>query len=219
MSIGFWAVYQFQILIPIILPTILFLLSCAVLAVEYKRNPKLWDDIQKRKVPHPFEKALSLFIFIITALYTALMTFVLAPFRCLPQSNGTYTLIPNPSENCFDEKWRSHMPFIAFGLLQIVVIPICLIGIYSRHRRNQQSNFYRWRYGLLFRAYKDEFYWWELVIVIRKTAFVFLVDATNDLETPMRFFVIMVFLTLNFALESICRPYRIQGIHTISSFW
>lgn len=83
-----------------------------------------------------------------------------APFRCYPQSDGSYTLIPKPSEDCFGSSWKSRLLVIAFGILEISMIPLGIFVILRRYKGNMENNsVFQWRYGLLTRSYKPQYYW------------------------------------------------------------
>lgn len=78
-------------------------------------NPKVLKNSQN---PDPFENALSMYIFMLTSLFTFLLSIAFAPFRCYPQSNGTYSMIPKPSEGCYDATWNQHLLLIIVGMIE-----------------------------------------------------------------------------------------------------
>jgi hypothetical protein len=204
-------------MLPIILASVLFFEALVIIGVKQTRDKEYLTHLQRRVSAHPFEKALSIYIFLITSLYTFIVSAVLSPFRCYPQADGSYTLIPNPSQNCFEETWKSHLPLIGFGILQIVLIPLLLMMILYKYKTNRTNSVYEWRYGLLTRPFKDEFCYWEFVLLVKKTVIVTLVDATNGYSAHTRVFITLSFLIAVFALETIFRPYKAHGLASLAA--
>jgi hypothetical protein len=85
-----------------------------------------------------------------------------AAFRVFPQIDGSFTLIPNPQENCFDEEWQKNSAVVAFAMIEVISIPCVLAALLYRYRNNRQSNFFEWRFSVLARCYIHEYYWWEI---------------------------------------------------------
>jgi hypothetical protein len=97
------------------------------------------------------------------------------------------------------------------------VIPPALMFILYKYNKNRGNNTYEWRYSLLTRPFKYQYYWWELVHLLKKTVLVVLVDATNGYSTQSRIFITLMFLIMVFVLESILRPYKAEGLATLAS--
>jgi hypothetical protein len=201
----------------LILAVILFFISTMVLVVKRSREKDYILRLQKRITAHPYEKALSIFIFLITSLHTFILSVVLSPFRCYPQADGTSTLIPKPSEDCYGFTWRRNLPFIVFGLFQILAIPCFLLYICWNFKAQKSNNFFLWRYGILFRPYKDEVFYWEVIVMLRKTFFVLLVDISNGLKKSLRIYLTMLFLLMSFLAEGLLRPHQKQGVSTFTA--
>jgi hypothetical protein len=218
MTTDYWTLLTVQIMLPIIVPVLLLCVAGSIILVLYLNDKTYISNMLRRRVKAtPLEKALSVYMFLLTGMFTFISSTSFSPFRCYPQEDGSFTLISNPTQDCFGPEWKSHSWVIAIAILQIILIPIALIYILSRHKENITNNVYLWRYGLLFRSYKPEYFYWEVLIMLRKTMLVFLVDASNAFNTTTRVFFILLFLILNFVAESILRPHKIQGIRTIAS--
>jgi hypothetical protein len=56
--------------------------------------------------------------------------------------------------------------------------------------------------------YRERFYWWESIVLLKKLAFVLLVDLTNDMALFERSFLLIIFFSFEITLESIVSPYR-----------
>jgi hypothetical protein len=98
--LDYWSLYGLQVMFPLVLPSVLFFESLIIIGIKTWRRPTYLSHLRHRISAHPFEKALSIYIFLLTSLYTFIVSVALSPFRCYPQADGSYTLIPNPSQDC-----------------------------------------------------------------------------------------------------------------------
>eukprot|EP00475_Leptophrys_vorax_P011434 TRINITY_DN17979_c0_g3_i1.p1 TRINITY_DN17979_c0_g3~~TRINITY_DN17979_c0_g3_i1.p1 ORF type:complete len:586 (+),score=97.35 TRINITY_DN17979_c0_g3_i1:57-1760(+) len=213
----YWTVYGLQLMVPSTLAVILALIAWIVLKVKGKRHPDFLNHLQRRTFAHPFEKALAIYIFLLASMYTYFVSVAFSPLRCFPQADGTYTLIPNPSQDCYGPEWNRFLPLIVLGIMQICLIPPALLWIVMNYRKYKRNNVFLWRYGLLFKAYTEDFYWWELAIFVRKLVFVALVDSTNGINLKLRMFSILFLLITMFLIEGTLRPFRHKGLGVLSS--
>jgi hypothetical protein len=211
----FWTMYKIQVFFPFILLGLILLIACVIYFYVRIRQG---DIFSQHKIPNPFEKGLSVYIFLLTSLFVFQLSVTFAPFRCFPQIDGTHTLIPNPQENCFDEEWKRNSAVIAFAMLEVISIPCFLGALLFRYRNNMQSNFFEWRYSVLTKSYRPEYYWWEIFTMLRKSALVMIIDLTNGVSPYFRGYVIVMFLVVSMGIDSTCRPYVHQGITVAANF-
>ena len=155
-----------------------------------------------------FERVQSIFLGGIFDLYTYFLSVGMSPFRCLRQDDGTYTLAPSSSYDCFDAKWFNNWFIVSLGLLQLIVFPLIMVWAFCKHRslESRQSNSFVWRYANLVRDYKPEFYWWGLFMLVKKTLLVVVIDSTNGSSSYIRTFITLLLLILAMAIESFCKP-------------
>ena len=57
-------------------------------------------------------------------------------------------------------------------LLYVVGLPLGALLVLFRHRRDLHDTHTQFRWGILYAGYRDELYWWEITIVIRKITMV-----------------------------------------------
>jgi hypothetical protein len=93
-------------------------------------------------------------------------------FSCFEQPNfpGLFSLSDQSSIECYGSFWRSVLlPLALFGLtLYGVVFPLLLLRILLRPQSERCTLEFQARYGFLLSPYTDRFWWWEIVVVVRK---------------------------------------------------
>lgn len=83
--------------------------------------------------------------------------------------DGTYFLTKFPSFRCFDGNWWD-----IFGLVLLAVflytlgIPAALIAWLFKNKKKLHAPYFRERFGGLYTHFKDEFYWFNAVVFLRK---------------------------------------------------
>eukprot|EP00475_Leptophrys_vorax_P045397 TRINITY_DN9403_c0_g1_i2.p1 TRINITY_DN9403_c0_g1~~TRINITY_DN9403_c0_g1_i2.p1 ORF type:complete len:385 (+),score=92.20 TRINITY_DN9403_c0_g1_i2:2476-3630(+) len=202
-TLDFWQAQILKVLFPFMIFLAMMAFASCSFFIQKKKNPRAFRN---RKFPNPIERAISLYVQGLIGLNTYLIAVGLAPFRCFQQTDGTYTLIPSANLDCYDQTWMSHVPVIALGLLEIIAVPVILISIFWINRFDVQSNEFVWRYGMLTENYVPQFYWWEVVMLTRKTSFVMVVDLTNNLNDQLRAFLVEIVFLLYILAEFLCQP-------------
>lgn len=74
------------------------------------------------------------------------------------------------------------------------------------------NNMFRWRYSILTSPYKPEFYWWELVVMLKKAIIVMIIDLTNGFSESFRAYLAIVFISAIGSVEAILRPYLYDNL-------
>jgi hypothetical protein len=166
----------------------------------------------------PFERAFSVFLFLITSLFTFIVSIAFSPFRCSLQVDGSYTLIPKPSEDCFSTEWFSHLWLTLIALSFILFVPVVLFFKLRSFKGRFQSNIFVWRYGILTHVYKEKYYYWEILSMLRKSVIVVIVDLFSDFPVSLRYFVLVTFLLVWMSLESWIQPFKHEGFSTIVAY-
>lgn len=93
------------------------------------------------------EKIAPLIILFAVAMYAFLVSSATRPFKC--KSNSTkYTLVDNPSINCFEEEWNMYFPIaIFFTVLYGIGLPGILIYLFWKNRKNIASETFKQMFG------------------------------------------------------------------------
>lgn len=190
-----------------------------IVHVLQKRYQKVYaGDRGDFQVSSVIDNAISIIVTVENLMYTQIASNTFSPFRCFQQIDGTFTLIPNPSQDCYSGEWFRHFPVIVFGMLQLFLFPLIMILILSRTPSGGQSRkTYERRFGILTGPYKPQFYWWEIVVVLQKTIIVVVIDTSYNLHSSMRVFIIVLVLILMYVAEDRLKPFKKTGLSIAAS--
>ena len=148
-----------------------------------------------------------LFLFFYLSLFTHLVFTVLEPFSCSPQSDGTYSMIYNPSQNCFDKQWwlsasLALVPSVIYTIITPLYISMCLVSKWES--RNVQ------KFAIVFQplveSFKREFKIFEVVVLIKKTIFCVVAEVLILADNMRDYLLCSMFLLFLF-IEQFLQPY------------
>jgi hypothetical protein len=214
---GYWTQYSIQALAPLILFGVLFFIGALKHVIFCWKNRHFIKAVYKSEAS-PFERSFAFYLFFLTSLFTFIASVAFSPFRCFQQVDGLYTLISNPSEDCYDGVWFSHIWVIAFALLFIIAVPVIIFFLLRSYRGGFQSNEFVWRFGLLTNIYKDKYYYWELMSMFRKTLIVVFVDLLGNYSRYVKTFLLIIFLVSWMSLEAWVEPYKHEGFSSVLAY-
>jgi hypothetical protein len=184
------------------------LLVCSYILQLYRRG-KNSLEYHNQSTANPSERSIYFFSYGIMRLATYILMVGLAPFRCFKQADGTHTLVPSPDLNCYDSQWFSNILLIFLGLIEVVMLPIGLLWLFLHYKKGlHHNNKFNWKFGHLTAKFKDNYYWWELVEMLKKLTFVVVVDLSNDLDKHFRAFLAESVLVVGLFLEYSIQPRR-----------
>jgi hypothetical protein len=126
----------------------------------------------------------------------------------------------NPSSLCFDESWNAYLPLvIMFCIFYGIVIPGWIIFFFYRNRNNIKDDTFVARFGALMRNYKDDYFWWDLMPMMKRAVFVvvaaFLLVSKAEVTLT---YITNFFLFCYAALEVACTPYK-EHRTLVTSIW
>jgi hypothetical protein len=199
---SFWDSFTLKTVLIIIVFSFIFLVGMFFTFLKSRIK-----SLRLKLVANPLDKSIAAFLMLLTSLYTFVLSSILSAFRCFPQGDGSYTLIPSPSLDCYDSIWYDHLGIIAIAIVLICIIPIGLFAILFLNRNQRTNNRVYWRFGRIIEPYKPNFYYWEVVVLIRKTIFVCLVDLTNGWQKLNRSFIIIAYLLIESFMDNLLKPF------------
>jgi hypothetical protein len=206
----FWNSFTLKIVSLIVV--FAFMYITGFLSTKYQVLKKTNNNL---RFASPLDKSLHLFLMLLTTLYTYVLSSIFSAFRCYPQDDETFTLLSSPALDCYDSVWYKNLWIIVIGVLILCAVPTSLFLILRRNRNRRMDNQFYWRFGRLIDPYKPAFYYWEVVLMIRRTIFVSLVDLTNSWQKFDRSFVLIVFLLAELLLEVLVQPYSKEKNFTV----
>jgi hypothetical protein len=209
-DVQFWDKYNIKIFVPFVLAG-LVVIGCLIQELASQRN-----------IIFKSTKSLSLRIttavaFIFMALYTSSISVALTPFNCKKQPNGTYTLLKDPSIICYDEEWNKHLGIVVLAILAVpIAVPVVLFIVYFRNRKDHYSLNFLKTFDLLVSPYRPPYYYWELVVMLKRTFFVLSTDFLGSASYAVRYSVSVVVLITFFWFEAICLPYAGETLNVLN---
>jgi hypothetical protein len=116
------------------------------------------------------------YIMLLLMLYAFIVSSAFEVFQCQPQTDGSYTQVAAPSNECFVSSWYPHavaavVVLLAYGIL----LPVAAIAMLFMGRHHFDSPPFRQFCGALYLRYEPEFYFWEAVVIVRKFGIAFVV--------------------------------------------
>jgi ABC-type multidrug transport system fused ATPase/permease subunit len=211
-QLTFWSKYVLKLLSPIILG-VAMCLFLGVTSLIQRASLKLWiKNIQNHMI--------GLILLFCTAMYPLLVSTASSPFKCRRNGNA-FMMVDLPSFQCFSSEWWRLFPMIFFFLfLYGIVLPCGLIWLFWSHSGEIRTEEFQKKFCNITTAYKDRFYFWELVHVAKRSAFVLSAtffsvagDEANDL-----FFAICTVFCF-FVTEMSLEPYLAEQPFILSKVY
>lgn len=189
---------------------VVLLLLCVALPIALSNRRDYKDEETFREVRSQFvNQTLTLVLSCIFLLYPW-VTLQLLQFGICFQIDGTYYLLADMSERCFEGEWMSHLgPVIVLFLLLSVGIPVVLGTLLYRSRGALRTEQVRQRLGFLYLAYSNHSWWFELVEMSTRVALISIVRFFDPLlHAPLRMvlclcYIIVVLLNMPYVHESL----------------
>jgi hypothetical protein len=217
----FWDKFYGKLLFPIIIFAI-FTVSFGVQEIYFRSNfykKKVASEAVQRVQPPLFIRLLSLFQFIVVALYTFIISTVFQPFNCLPQPDGTYTMAKSPASKCYDEAWNKNLPALVFFIvIYCFGFPLALAYIFIKNHKNVDTVDFKIKYGNLVSPYARKCYYWELVIMLKRSIFILSNDfLASSVDYGPRFVTGISLLFAFFWIDVDRSPYGLKEMNFVQN--
>jgi hypothetical protein len=157
-------------------------------------------------------RLISLFQFIIITLYTFIVSSVFQPFNCLKQPDNSYSMAKSPSSLCYDSTWNKNLPALVFFILMYVIgFPAALLYIFVKNYKMIDTVEFKTRYGNLVSPYSRQFFYWELVVMLKRSAFMVSNDfLSTGADYGTRFVFSIALLCVFLWFDATFCPFRIK---------
>jgi hypothetical protein len=127
-------------------------------------------------------------------------------------------MLDNPSLQCFHKDWNAHIAIaVLFSLTYCCVLPGSLIYISWSSRDQLHSPEFHRKYGSLVDQYEDKFFWWELMMALKKAMFVLFGSILSVSRQEDDLFVSVSILLIFLYLEIMLKPYKDHDDLIVSS--
>ncbi|KNC48081.1 uncharacterized protein AMSG_11800 [Thecamonas trahens ATCC 50062] len=102
-------------------------------------------------------------------LYIPLSRAALVFFDCTKLPNGKYYLDANLDEECGSEAWLALLPLAILAVIAYVVALPALFGVVLwRNRKSLSSTEVLMRYGPIYTAYRQAYFWYEVALLLKR---------------------------------------------------
>jgi hypothetical protein len=209
--IGFWDTFMLRI-IALFSISVFLLVGCYLYEKVYRKSRTGQAGAKFYFKNAVFDKCISLLLMLTSTFYTFVLSMILSAFRCYPQEDGTFTLLPSPSLDCYDSEWYKHVWIIVLGIMFLAYFPVQIGIVLWKNRRNLQSNVFFARYGVLVSPFKERYFYWEVVLMLRKVFLICLVDLTNGMAISERSFILICFLFAEMFSDVLVNPFKDKGL-------
>jgi hypothetical protein len=211
----FWAKYKLKMTFPLILLGLVILNSTVFITIS--------KFVQKKQVDFLFvrQRCASFFLQSVVSCYTLIIAGAASPLVCLEQSDGSRTMVRNPSISCYSGEWNANYPIIVlFLVLYAAVFPLILLILLFVNRKNLQEPHMIEYFGSFTRQYKPNFFWWEFVFLTKRALFVAvsgMIPAHPGDSSP--YFGCIFLLFGYMAIEFFINPFRRALTAKRSAMW
>jgi hypothetical protein len=130
----------------------------------------------------------------------------------MANQDNTLWLSSDMEEECYVGRHLANIVGVAVpGLLVYCVgMPLVAFLILYRHQRQQTTNKYVFRLGLLYSGYRRDRWWWEGVVVIRKVGII--LTTTFLYSDTLQLHVMMLILILSYAAHHTWLPFHVVNL-------
>jgi hypothetical protein len=210
----FWTKHFFKLIGPpalCVLLVVVYFIYKSIIFRFFRQNDEQKSVRLKKK------KIATFLGFVFIGLYTSSVSTALSPFNCRKQSNGTYVLNKDASITCFDDSWRSHIVAISSGIgIYVFVVPMILLYIYVSHRKDHDSFDFLKNYEFLISPYRYPCYYWEMVVMLKRTLFVVCADFLVNFSYYVKYGTSVLILFLFLWIEIISLPYSNESLNMLN---
>jgi hypothetical protein len=109
--------------------------------------------------------------------YSQVTSVVFQYLHCVPAGNGETVVYTSPTINCSDATYKAWLPIVILMLIFDVIGAPVAFGAFLWYKRDyfcagvkgvDKSNQFALRWGILFEPYKQNRYWWQIVVLVRR---------------------------------------------------
>jgi hypothetical protein len=150
--------------------------------------------------------------------YIPLCQFTLQYFNCTHQPDGSWSLDAQPSYNCYDSKHLSYKYWALWGVFAYMIgIPSTVATILRKNKDHLYENKYYSRFGFLASRFKPDYYYWEVVILIR-LCLLTIVLMMLDSSVPMQTMTGITVLFIAAIMQDLNKPFISSRLNYLESY-
>ena len=129
-------------------------------------------------------------------------------FNCYTVNDKQY-LLASLEEECYNNRHTLYLWLVGVPQLVVYVFGLPLLGMVFvwRNRHRLDTVAVRARYSLFFGGYRNDRFYWELVVVMRKVSVIAVATFGSTLDPEMQALVVLLLVMVCYGLQQIGKPY------------
>eukprot|EP00347_Sterkiella_histriomuscorum_P008702 403344080 len=157
--------------------------------------------IMSLKVP-PWNKIISTLVILLFLVHPNIVQYMFSNFKCI-EIDGENRILDDLQVICWDSTHKIVSYFIALPCIIVwgLGIPFFALVLLMRNRKRLDQIEIRQKLGFLYRGYRKEYHFWEIVIMYRKIILIFVSVFLSTYgviaQALIVFIILIVFLTFN----------------------
>ena len=167
------------------------------------------DTTGERGILYVKDKFVTSICFLIYLLFPTVVKQAFGVFNCYTIGGKPY-LLADLEESCYQGRHIYYIVFVGVPQVLFYVIGLPLCGLYFLHRNKDRLNVFavRARYSLFFTGYRDDRYYWEIVVVFRKVAVIAISVFCNGIDPELQALLVLFLIMTLVAAQYIGSPYK-----------
>jgi hypothetical protein len=144
-------------------------------------------------------------------------------FNCVSHYNDgqpVYIMASNPIQQCYQGEWNTNLPFVTlFSVLYGILLPTVVAVIFSLNRKKLDDHKFVVGYGSLVLLYRKFFFFWELVSMLKRAAFVIMTQFLTARKDQYSTKFAASISTIGFfsGLEILFTPFATRNLNMLNS--
>jgi hypothetical protein len=203
-GLSFWSVWVGKLLLPVIMFS--SMLGFTLIRMRKQLNSTVWKGILLYKIPGIMHAQLLLSTLTFNSLFQI--------FNCTQQSNGIWTMVGDPSVQCFDSQWKGYLVLDIFGIIGYVLILPTAGLFYVLRNANNPAEMEALR--PFTSAYRSGCEYWDFVRLGYKLIFV-VFRSLPDMDFFIKSLLMLTVLAGQSLLEGRMLPYKKQAANELSA--
>jgi hypothetical protein len=149
--------------------------------------------------------------------HSSIVKSMFSTFNCMELDPGEYWLLDNLDIRCWNEKHRFFALAVSLPgiIVWVIGVPtISLIMLYRNRKKLSRSDI-RLKFAFLFNGYKQQYFYWEFVILYRKIILITCAVFLGNSSIPIQALTVMILLMVSLHLQYTRAPYMYDKLNVL----
>jgi hypothetical protein len=154
--------------------------------------------------------AIDLYLFSYSTVATTLVSYMICT-----EARGESVIFDYPGVNCDTSQYRTGLAVVVLVFISTIVL-LPMLSLCFLFRRRHRLDLYRARCGTLFEAFTESNYFWQVILVVRRSAFIAL-NLGLATRPAWRFLTFACLHGISLVVHILWRPYREETLNRFES--